>query len=353
MVELIAMNGDLQAQGVVDVYSSLIWERRFYESGYMELHAPATDNNIKLLKQKNVLLKEGAEESAVIEYVRTATGESGEEIIVVGYFLSRLLYGHVVKGKYSFSGSAEEAMRQLVAETVMNPEKDDYIPQVKLGEVKGIGAQVNCTIEFIDLEAALGRIAQLSGVGFILRAEPNSGELVFECFEGKDKSIEQTENPRVIFSEEYDTLLSSAEYTADRTVEVNAVTARYSGEYGEVNVFYNPYGKTGREKREICVTGDCVTVKTDEGVMLDVAATRAKLYGLAREQIKTATVNFSAAVSFTGNLQYKNSYNLGDIVTCEWHGMPLNRRIIKITEYYDANGTEIIPDMGEPFPVGE
>ena len=99
--------------------------------------------------------------------------------------------------------------------------------------------------------------------------------------------------------------------------------------------------------------GDCVTVKTDEGVMLDVAATRAKLYGLAREQIKAPAVNFTAAVSFTGNLQYKSSYNLGDIVTCEWHKMPLNRRIIKITEYYDANGTEIIPEMGEPFPVGE
>jgi hypothetical protein len=353
MVELIALDGDLRAQGVIDVYSSLIWERRFYESGYMELHAPATDNNIKLLKQGNVLLKEGAEESAVIEFLRTATGESGEEITAVGYFLSRLLYGHVVKNKYSFNGTAEEAMRRLVADTVMNPETDDYIPQVKLGEIKGIGAKADCSIEFTDLEAALGRIAKLSGVGFMLRAEPNSGALIFECFEGKDKSIEQTENPRVIFSEEYDTVLSSAEYTADRTEEVNAVTARYSGEYGEVNVFYNPYGKTGREKREICVFGDCVTRKTESGVVLDVAATRNKLFKLAREQIKAAAVNFSAAVSFTGNLQYKSSYNLGDIVTCEWHGMPLNRRIVKITEYYDANGTEIIPDMGEPFPVGE
>ena len=353
MVELIALDPQLKPQGIVDVYSSMIWERRFYESGYFELHAPATDNNIGLLKQNNILMKENAEESAVIEYVSTSAGESGEEITAVGYFLSRLLYGHVVKGKYSFSGSAEEAMRRLVADTVMNAETDDYIPQVKLGEIKEIGAKADCSIEFIDLEAALGRIAKLSGVGFILRAEPNSGELIFECFEGKDKSIEQSENPRVIFSEEYDTVLSSAEYTADRTEEVNAVTARYSGEYGEVNVFYNPYGKTGREKREICVFGDCVTRKTESGVVLDVPATKNKLMKLAREQIKAAAVNFSAAVSFTGNLQYKNSYNLGDIVTCEWHKMPLNRRIIKITEYYDANGTEIIPEMGEPFPIGK
>lgn len=353
MVELIALDGDLRAQGVIDVYSSLIWERRFYESGYMELHASATDNNINLLKQNNILMKESAEESAVIEYVSTAAGESGEEITAVGYFLSRLLFGHIVKKKYKFNGSAEEAMRKLVAETVMNPETDDYIPQVKLGELKGISAAVNCRIEYIDLEAALGRIARLSGVGFILRAEPNSGELIFECFEGKDRSIAQMENPRVIFSEEYDTVLSSAEYTADRTEEVNAVTARYSGEYGEVTVFYNPYGKTGREKREVCVYGECVTVNTKDGVMLDEQATKVKLYALAQEQIKAPAVNFSAAVSFTGNLQYKNSYNLGDIVTCEWHGMPLNRRITKITEYYDANGTEIIPDMGEPFPDGE
>ena len=54
MVELIVMDNDFTPQGVIDVYSSLIWERRFYENGYFELHAPATENNIKLLKQNYI-----------------------------------------------------------------------------------------------------------------------------------------------------------------------------------------------------------------------------------------------------------------------------------------------------------
>ena len=42
-----------------------------------------------------------------------------------------------------------------------------------------------------------------------------NGELVFKIYEGVDKSIEQSENPRVIFSQEYENLYSCEYFNSD------------------------------------------------------------------------------------------------------------------------------------------
>ena len=45
-VKIVAYNRDLQRLGVVDVFRSLIWTRKYFECGTFELHAPLNARNL-------------------------------------------------------------------------------------------------------------------------------------------------------------------------------------------------------------------------------------------------------------------------------------------------------------------
>ena len=50
--------------GVIDLFSSLRWRRRYWEPGEVELHLPATEENIALLQPGVILRRVDRKESA-------------------------------------------------------------------------------------------------------------------------------------------------------------------------------------------------------------------------------------------------------------------------------------------------
>ena len=40
---------DLNFKGVIENHTSLIWTRKYYEPGNFEIHAPITEQNLRLL----------------------------------------------------------------------------------------------------------------------------------------------------------------------------------------------------------------------------------------------------------------------------------------------------------------
>lgn len=357
MIDLVVADPSFRIIGVIDVYESLMWERRFYEAGYFKLQANATENNLALLKDGNYLFRADAEEAAIIKHTETTEDASETEIITAeGYFLSYILSGHIIKERLTLSGNIETVMRSLVTSIVMNKDSDDYIPFIRLGKACGVNATVNTTIAYKDLHEALSELSKLSGVGFKLRADLNEGLMYFECYEGRDFSAGQINNPQVIFSPEYDTILSAPTYTVDDTGTVNVVFAYYSGSLGTVIVDYNPKNLKGTDKKTVVVEGQAVTMTAEGGgQVLDRSATIAALTALAKERIVEKTENFSCSASFTGSNEYKKSYDIGDIVTTEYPrwGVSLTQRIHKVIETYDGSGKQIIPEMGEVWPGGK
>lgn len=357
MIDLIVADHSFKIIGVIDVYESLMWERRFYEAGYFKLQANATENNLALLKEGNYLFRADAEEAAIIKYTETTEDATEAEIInAEGYFLSYILSGHVIKERIVLSGNAETVMRSLVEKIVMSKESVDYIPFIRLGEARGVNATLSINLAYKDLHEALSELSRISGVGFRLRADLNNGLMYFECYEGRDLSAGQTNNPQVVFSPEYDTILSAPTYTVDDTGTVNAVFAYYSGSLGTVAVFYNPKNLKGTELKAEVVEGQAVTITTQGGgQVLDRSATIAALSALAKERITEKSESFSCSVSFTGSNEYKKSYDIGDIVTTEYPrwNVSLTQRIHKVIETYDGAGKQIIPEMGEVWPVGK
>ena len=81
----------LRRKGVIDVYRSLIWTRKYKEAGTVELHAALTEKNLELLQKGNILTMTGSVESAFVEGM--AVDDYSNEITATGRMLSSGLSG--------------------------------------------------------------------------------------------------------------------------------------------------------------------------------------------------------------------------------------------------------------------
>jgi len=71
-MELYIYSPAIELRGVIDVYSSLRWRRRFFEPGEFELHAPASAENIAMLAENNIIHRVDRKEAGIIEGVTIA-----------------------------------------------------------------------------------------------------------------------------------------------------------------------------------------------------------------------------------------------------------------------------------------
>jgi hypothetical protein len=268
--------------------------------------------------------------------------------------MSYLLHGHIIRSATVFSGNAENVMRQLVSNVCMTPGTPDYIPGLELGERCNTSKTISIFLEYSDLHDALKEIARRTGVAFRITLDPESGALVFECYEGHNYSADGGDHAVVVFSSEYDTIVGQVSATENDGVTVNAITMLYSGEFGRVAIRYAPIAASGAALHEICVITDkCETTTTQTGArVLDVAGTEALLRSMAPQYIHAKEVSASASVITGGSFEYKVDYDIGDIVTIQHkpYNISMDRRIHKITESYTEYGKEIVPDFGDINP---
>ena len=159
---------NLMRQGVIDVYRSLIWTRKYYEAGTVELHAALNSRNLKLLQKGNIVAMTGRGIKTVVNVTNTPY---------------------------------EDVMRQLVdisAISGTNP-----LPRLILGAKCGAGGTVTLQVSYKDLYTYMTKLSACSNLGFRIRGDYKEKQFVFEVYEGKDHSENQTGNKRVIFSEVY------------------------------------------------------------------------------------------------------------------------------------------------------
>ena len=118
-IELYIYDRDLNFKGVVDIYTSLRWRRKYFEAGEFELHLQATKSNINLFKKDSIIVRSESEEAGYVKSVEIIEKKDNTELIVIGRFLSYLLYRRIVKRKLNFTGKILAGMRKVL--NVMTP----------------------------------------------------------------------------------------------------------------------------------------------------------------------------------------------------------------------------------------
>ena len=338
-MEVRVYNKVLEFQGIIENLTSLIWTRKYFGSGSFELHVPLTDENLKLLKEGNILWKRGSVEAGVIEDIAIEESYSAQKITAQGRFLSSYMDRKIIKGTFTYKGTVEGAMRELLAN---NP-----LPMVELGEVSGFTDSVSFQATYKNLLTYEQKLSQNSALGFRFRPDFTQKKIFFEVYQGVDRTTSQKINNRVIFSEEYNNL--------------NNATYRYN-EQTYKNVAYVG-GEGEGSARKIVIVGD-VNAEDVREIFVDArdiqsdGLTNAEYESLLRtrgeETLASNNIksSFESDVDVNVNFTYKEHYDLGDIVTVKkkrW-GITVNKRITEIREIYENGGMRIEPTFGDALP---
>lgn len=346
-MQLYVYNHDLEMVGIIDTAESIIWHRRYYSAGDFEVVTPATDITIELIQKQFLLTKPDSVECGIIERVTIDQTEEGEYIKAVGRFGSSILAKRIVFATTIINGTVENAMRQLVYENAINPDNADrIIPNLVLGTLNGYTETVQIQVSYRNILNTLTGIAQTSGIGYRIRLDQVMKKLVFETYKALDRSIAQSINPRVIFSNDYDNLLASTYETSD--IEYSNVALVGGEGEGVDRKMVIVGGGIGLDRNEIFVNA--------KDIRMEDNVTEPEYYAMlaqkGAESLIPKVEYFEGSVRAESNVVYKLDYDLGDIVTIEntkW-GKRINVQITEVTEVYDENGSQVYPVFGQATP---
>ena len=340
-MEIRVYNAELYRIGQIENQISLIWTRKFFEAGNFEIHAPITPKNLELLTAGNIVSFKGAKEAGVIEDIEKEESDIKNEITVKGRFLSSYTDRRIIRGTVNYDNAKiEEVMRELITNCVA-------IPLVELGELHGFTPTVSFQATYRNLQVVLTKIAKYGLIGYRFTPDFNEHKIIFDTMQGVDHSFAQSENNRVIFSEDYNNLTNAIYKYNDQAYKTKAIVGGQGD--GAARVVVEVGDGTGLGLREVFVDArdlspeDLTTAQYQE--VLRQRGYEALQSAIAAESLECET---APNINFT----YKTDYDLGDIVTVKkksW-GLYMNQRITEIQEVYEYGGGYVVPTLGDPLP---
>lgn len=184
-MEIIVYDRNLYRLGTIENHTSLQWHRKYYECGTFELHAPATEDNIRLLQPGNVIRPKGKDEAAVIRGDQTEEESTlVNEIVRNGYFLPIYFNDRLTGPMFTFNGTCEDAMRYMI----------NRMAAVPLLEVApGIGDATKITFQatYKNVLTYLSKIARYCELGFRVVPDFKGKKMTFETYKGIDRTTKQ------------------------------------------------------------------------------------------------------------------------------------------------------------------
>ena len=344
-MDLYVMNQSFETIGIIDSASSVIWNQRFFDCGDFEIYLRADKETVSLLKENYYIYRLDHEMVGIIENKTiTTSAEEGNYYTITGRFLESILSRRIAWNQTTISGNAEECIRQLITDNVISPEDpkrkiENFLLDEKVGFTE--------TIKDFDLQSngenlleTITVICKTYKIGYKVTLTPEN-QFLFSLYRGEDRSYGQNVNNYVVFSPEFDNLISS-EYTYNRDEYRNAAIVVGEGEgtsqkrvsIGETSGLLRYEARI--DGSGVSSNGEIITAQTYEKMLIE--------YG--KEQLGTYKIieGISGEVENNSTYQADKDYFLGDIVSVEnEYGIGADTRVIEILENEDESGYKIVP----------
>ena len=337
-----------QTVALIDDYISLIWTQRYNKRGDFEIMVKASKENIAILKKGNYLVREKDLGSRIfsvmiVQNITVQTDvENGDNLIVSGYDVKDIIHRRVIASQTVFNNQTVKSIVQaLLNNNIINAETNRKISEFAFDSGPNVGSSDYLTMqvtgdnlgdyieELLD-KFGYGYEVYLYGTRFYLR-----------LVKGADRSMEQSVNQYVIFSESFDNLLTS-NYQNFIGEFANFAYVAGEGEGSDRRILGVGSG-SGLDRYELWV--DARDISSNDGeissseyeAMLEARG----LENLAEHSVETL---FEGNVNDTVNYKLGVDYKLGDIVQVVTdYGISLPARITEIIESDDTEGEQMIP----------
>lgn len=342
-MEVRVYDENLNFKGISENQTSLVWNRKYFETGEFKIYLPLTNDNINIYQLGNIITFRGANEAGVIEDLILRNTSKKRVIIAAGRFLTSYMDRRLVRPTLNFSGKVEVAMRKMLTDAVP-------IPLVELGELNGFDETIKFQATYKNLLTMEEKLSKGANIGFRFRPDFTAKKIYFETYKGIDRSRNQTDRAFVEFSDMFDNLNSVENHKNDQLLK----TVGYVGGEGEGSertyIIVGDDSLTGLARREVFIDGkDISSEDLTQSEYLAALRTR----GLEKMEERVFSNSYECSTIPSGNFEYKKDYDLGDIVTikkADW-GLNTTQRITEIQEIYEHGNVTITPTFGSPLPT--
>lgn len=350
-MDIYVINKDFDICGVIDSYTSLIWTTRYYSAGDFELYVGATPELVALLQSGFYLCREGdlyADECRNVMIVKnihiTTDEENGDFLTVTGRSLKSIVGQRIVQEQTNINGYVETGIRKVITQNIVSPaDAARKIDSFVLDDARGYTDTMRMQVTGDNVAEWLEKVCTTYGIGWDVYIK--NKQFAFQLFRGVDRSYNQDVNPFVVFSDEFDNLLTS-DYQSSMENYRNVAHVAGEGEGLDrrtVNVYSGTAEPAGLDRYEVYVDSRNTSSNGGEITAAEYLAT---LEEEGREALAEATIteSFEGEVEPSANYILNVDYYLGDIVqVVNKYGISTAPRITEIIDSVDTEGRKVIP----------
>jgi len=355
--ELYILGKQMQSLCLVDSFISMIWTDRYMVCGDFELVVPVTSNALVYASHGNYVWAKGSDRMMIIEQTEITTDvENGSTLKITGRSLESLLDRRIVWKQITLSGKIQTVIKRLITDAFITPDlsaravsnfifvdsDDAYIDSCEMEEAQYLGD---------SLYDVVCDICSVFNVGFKIIYDFDNGNFEFELYYGADRSYNQDTNPWVVFSPEFDNIISSdfVENSAQYK-NVNLVAGEDSDDHNKLFVYVNDGSDvTGLERREMFTDGSSKQRSYDETTLTDEQYTEVlRSYGLEELYLPEHRLGqtFDGEMNTTRGFSYGVDFMIGDVVQMEnEYGQGDAARVTEFIMSQDSSGVKMYPSF--------
>ncbi len=304
---------------VLDTFVSHIWVDRYDEHGDFELHVVASIDNIMLFQNASYLSIDESDHVMKIESIKLDSDvENGDTLSIQGRSLEVILFYRIVWDQTLLNGNLQTEIHRLLNENAIasaNPSRNIANLQLQVSvdpAITGLTVKSQYTGDY--LYDVISSICKAANIGFKITLD-SANHFVFLLYAGLDRSYDQTDNEYVVFSPNFENLISSNYVISDINLKTVALVAGEGEGTARLTTVVDPYSATDLDRRELYVDARDLSKTTAGGTLPDVDYL-AELAQRGQEKLAENIVidHFEGEVDTTVMYTYGADFSMGDIV---------------------------------------
>lgn len=347
-MNIYVLNQNAAIIGIISEYQSIIWDMQLYNLGYFELVIAGSPEHIDLLRENLMLVREkdidGAKKSNVMIIEKVVTSfdaEKGYILTVTGRSLKAILNRRIIWEQISVEDTAAATViYKVLHDNALEPEDTDReIPNLNAGAPEFQTNHVTLQAFGEPIGDWMAALCEEQKLGWDINLYNSS--LMVTLIQGTNRTTSQTDNPPVVFSADFDNLIS-ATVTRDITTFHNVALVGGEGE-GTAQRVASVGSGSGLDRYEMYVDGSDVS---SNGEIITLATYLEMLEQAGAEELAKAEVTktFDSQIDTDGVYKIGQDFDLGDYVTVIDNriGVTADTRLIEIIESEDQNGHTVL-----------
>jgi hypothetical protein len=336
------LNQSLDIIDIIEDYYSLIWVERYYEAGDFELNLPIDYDQRPSLVFGNFLYIKDSTLLMQIQDKKPQTGQDISSLIITGESSESILKSRVIISPKYIKGVIETLMYDLIQENITDP-SEPIVRKIDLFLNTFPTVTITKTYSEIFDEGTLydiiSTVCKNSNLGF--KIEKSGDRLAFSIREGVDRSYGQSETQYVIFSPDFDNVLSSSFYesVSGQINSVLVVTDDLEPLLQKVWVYEDDVTVPEDLDRvelflETNIDRDVDGGPLNDADVLEIIKTRGR--DIIRERKNVGL--FEGDFDIQGNFKYGVHFFMGDIIQCKIENRKVSARLLELIRSYSTEG---------------